>query len=161
MVRAYQTCWDVSSEVREDIKLERSTGWNLARAERSRLCIYLCVHIRLEDQGVKDRRDPITNICDCSTIFVFYIKCEMSRRLCPIPGEDGARSCPRGVKGILEISYPGKWFKHAKAVGKINNEKVTLLFDSGAEISIIDTTFASKIGCVMDESLTQECAGIG
>ena len=39
--------------------------------------------------------------------------------------------------------------------------KATLLFDSGAEILIIDTTFARKVGCVIDESRTQECLGIG
>ena len=36
-----------------------------------------------------------------------------------------------------------------------------MLFDSGAEISIVDTTFARKMGCGMDESRTQECVGIG
>ena len=46
-------------------------------------------------------------------------------------------------------------------MGKINNEKATLLFDSGAEVSIIDTTFARKVGCVIDESQEQECMGIG
>uniref|UniRef100_A0AAV1TXS1 Peptidase A2 domain-containing protein n=1 Tax=Peronospora matthiolae TaxID=2874970 RepID=A0AAV1TXS1_9STRA len=56
---------------------------------------------------------------------------------------------------------PGKWFKQAKAVGKINNEKATLLLDSGAEVSIIDTTFARKVGCNNDESQQQECIGIG
>ena len=35
-----------------------------------------------------------------------------------------------------------------------------MLFD-GAEISIIDTTFARKVGCVIDEIQTQECVGIG
>ena len=46
-------------------------------------------------------------------------------------------------------------------MGKINNDKATLLFDSGAEVSIIDTTFARKGGCVIDESCKQECVGIG
>ena len=46
-------------------------------------------------------------------------------------------------------------------MGKIKNEKATMLFDSGAEILIIDTTFARKVGCVIDESRTQECVGIG
>ena len=36
-----------------------------------------------------------------------------------------------------------------------------MLFDSGAEVSIIDTTFAHKVGCMIDESQTQECVGIG
>ena len=36
-----------------------------------------------------------------------------------------------------------------------------LLFDSGKEISIIDTTFARKVECVIDKSRTQACVGIG
>ena len=36
-----------------------------------------------------------------------------------------------------------------------------MLFDSGAEVSIVDTTFARKVGCVIDESQRQECIGIG
>jgi hypothetical protein len=56
---------------------------------------------------------------------------------------------------------PNKWFRQAKAGGKINNEKATLFFDSGAEVSVIDTTFARKVGCVIDESQKQECVGIG
>ena len=45
--------------------------------------------------------------------------------------------------------------------GEINNEKATLLFDSGYEVSIIDTTFARKAGCVIEESQKQKCVGIG
>ena len=63
-------------------------------------------------------------------------------------------------RGYWKYNTPGKWFKQAKVVGKINNEKATLLFDSGAKISIIDTTFALKVGCVIDESRMQECVGI-
>ena len=36
-----------------------------------------------------------------------------------------------------------------------------MLFDSGAEVSIIDTTFALKVGCMTNENRTQECVGIG
>ena len=36
-----------------------------------------------------------------------------------------------------------------------------MLFDSGAEVSIIDTAFARKFGCVIDDNQTQECVGIG
>ena len=46
-------------------------------------------------------------------------------------------------------------------MGKINNEKATFLFDSRAEVSIVDPTFARKAGCVIDESQKQECVGIG
>ena len=46
-------------------------------------------------------------------------------------------------------------------MGKIEKEKATMFFDSGAEISIIDSTFARKVGCGIDESQTQESVGIG
>ncbi|GMF42371.1 unnamed protein product [Phytophthora fragariaefolia] len=76
------------------------------------------------------------------------------------------------VKMILDISLgesrgywkyhePDKKFKQAKAVGKINNAKATLLFDSGAELSIIDTAFARKVGCYVDNSQTLQCDGVG
>ena len=68
---------------------------------------------------------------------------------------------PGESRGYWKYHAPGKWFKQAKAVGKINNEKATLLFDSGAEVSIIDTAFARKVGCQIDESQRQECVGIG
>ncbi|GMF49756.1 unnamed protein product [Phytophthora fragariaefolia] len=48
-------------------------------------------------------------------------------------------------RGYWKYHVPDKKFKQAKAVGKINNAKATLLFDSGAEVSILDTAFARKI----------------
>ena len=68
---------------------------------------------------------------------------------------------PGESRGYWKYHTPGKWFKQAKDVGEINNEKATMLFDSGAEISIIDTKFARKAGCVIDESRTQECVKVG
>ena len=65
------------------------------------------------------------------------------------------------LRGYWKYQAPGKWIKQAKAVGKINNVKANLLFNSGAEVSIIDTTFARKVGCCIDESQQQECVGIG
>ena len=68
---------------------------------------------------------------------------------------------PGESRGYWKYHAPEKWFRQAKAQGKINNLKATLLFDSGAEVSIIDTTFARKVGCIIDESQKQECVGIG
>ena len=65
------------------------------------------------------------------------------------------------LRGYWKYHTPGKLFKQAKAIGKIITEKVTMLFDSGAEVSMIDTTFAGKVGCMIDKSQTQECVGIG
>ena len=43
----------------------------------------------------------------------------------------------------------------------MNNEKATMILDLRAEISIIDTAFARKVGCVIYENQKQECVGIG
>ncbi|OWY94876.1 LOW QUALITY PROTEIN: hypothetical protein PHMEG_00035271 [Phytophthora megakarya] len=56
---------------------------------------------------------------------------------------------------------PDKWFRQAKIVGKIHNEKAILLLDTGAEVSIVDTAFACKVGCYIDSSQIQDCVGIG
>ncbi|KAE9307715.1 hypothetical protein PF008_g21165 [Phytophthora fragariae] len=64
-------------------------------------------------------------------------------------------------RGYWKYHVPDKKFKQAKAVGKINNEKATLLFDSGAEVSILDIAFARKVGCYVDNSQTLECEGVG
>ena len=36
-----------------------------------------------------------------------------------------------------------------------------MIFDSGADVSIIGTTFARKVGCIIEESQRQESIGIG
>ncbi|KAE8885521.1 hypothetical protein PF003_g30253 [Phytophthora fragariae] len=64
-------------------------------------------------------------------------------------------------RGYWEYHDPDKKFKQAKAEGKINNEKATLLFDSGAEVSILDIAFARKVGCYVDNSQTLECESVG
>ena len=64
-------------------------------------------------------------------------------------------------RGYWKYHTPGKWLKQDKAVGKINNKRATILLDSGAEVSIIDATFARKVGYMIDDSQKQECVGIG
>ena len=68
---------------------------------------------------------------------------------------------PGESRGFWKPHAPGKWFKQAKACGKINNSRADLLFDSGAEVSILDIAFARKAGCQIDTSKKQECVGIG
>ncbi|POM77111.1 Hypothetical protein PHPALM_5556 [Phytophthora palmivora] len=81
-----------------------------------------------------------------------YARSNVVMELDLLPGES---------RGYWKYHAPGKWFKQAKAVGKLNNERATLLFDSGAEVSIVDSTFARKVGCYVDTSQRQECVGIG
>ncbi|POM68045.1 LOW QUALITY PROTEIN: Hypothetical protein PHPALM_15843 [Phytophthora palmivora] len=68
---------------------------------------------------------------------------------------------PGESRGYWKYHVPDKKFKQSKAMGKINNKKATLLFDSGAEVSILDATFARKVGCHIDENQTLECEGVG
>ncbi|OWZ02012.1 hypothetical protein PHMEG_00026508 [Phytophthora megakarya] len=49
-------------------------------------------------------------------------------------------------RGYWKRHSPGKWFRQAKISGKINHERAILLLDTGAEVSILDTTFARRIG---------------
>ena len=56
---------------------------------------------------------------------------------------------------------PEIWFKQALAVVDIKHENVTMPLDSGAEISIMGSSFPRKICCFIDEYRKQECVGIG
>ncbi|OWZ12466.1 hypothetical protein PHMEG_00014367 [Phytophthora megakarya] len=105
--------------------------WNLVRAERSEICIYTFVEKRKTPKVSK----LVGNACKLH------------------------EKCTFAVPNLREDEYsrsdyhaPGKWFKQAKSTAKINNEKTTLLFDSGAEVSIVDSTFARKVGCAIDDS---------
>ncbi|OWZ16533.1 hypothetical protein PHMEG_0009664 [Phytophthora megakarya] len=60
---------------------------------------------------------------------------------------------------LLPGESRGYWKHHSP--GKIHNEKATLLLDTGAEVSIVDTAFARKVGCYIDSSQIQDCVGIG
>ena len=131
------------------------------RAESSKLCIYAFVEKQVKDQEVNDQAEPIANIRNDSTCVPEissverideYTRSVVKMELDLVPGES---------RGYWKYHTPGKWFKQAKAVGKINNEKATMLFDFGAEVSIIDTTFARKVGCMINEIRTQQCVGIG
>ncbi|OWZ22677.1 hypothetical protein PHMEG_0002591 [Phytophthora megakarya] len=53
-------------------------------------------------------------------------------------------------RGYWKRHAPGKWFRQPKISGRINQERVILLLDTDAEVSILDTTFARKVGCHFD-----------
>ena len=82
----------------------------------------------------------------------FFYRKEAVMTLDLLPGES---------RGYWKSYAPEKWFKQAKASGKINNICANLLFDFGAEVSILDIAFARKAGCQIDTSERQECVGIG
>ena len=62
LVRPEQACRDAAREDREDVKLGRSPGLNLVRAERSGLCIIAYVERKKTDRESKQDTDMETNI---------------------------------------------------------------------------------------------------
>ena len=42
------------------------------------------------------------------------------------------------TRGYWKYHSPMKWFRQSKASGKVNNDRANLLFDTGAEISILE-----------------------
>ncbi|OWZ01216.1 Eukaryotic/viral aspartic protease, partial [Phytophthora megakarya] len=82
--------------------------------------------------------------------------------------DEYARETPLGAiglqpgerRGYWKHYAPDKWYKPAKIHGKLNNRKAVLLLNTGADVSILDTTFAREVGCQIDTSVTQECVGI-
>ena len=54
-----------------------------------------------------------------------------------------------------------KHFQQARIRAKILDQQAVVLLDSGAEISIIDLTFARKIRAKIDFSQNLECIGVG
>ncbi|GMF55491.1 unnamed protein product [Phytophthora fragariaefolia] len=67
---------------------------------------------------------------------------------------------PGERRGYWKHYAPQKWYEQAKIRGKLNNCCGVLLLDTGVEVSILDTTFAREIGCVIDTDVTQNCVGI-
>jgi hypothetical protein len=56
---------------------------------------------------------------------------------------------------------PDKHFQQTRIRAKVQDHAAMLLLDSGAEISIIDLTFARKIGARIETRRTLECVGVG
>ena len=63
MACSYQEYRNIARTGREDVKLGSSPGWNLVRAERSRLCINACVERKFAD-GSDDKQNDLHIICD-------------------------------------------------------------------------------------------------
>ncbi|GMF29746.1 unnamed protein product [Phytophthora lilii] len=119
----------------------------------------LCIFVYVEKQSkVSEREGLIDNTYELHgkrTAVMANLGMDVIMSLDLLPGES---------RGYWKYHAPGKWFKQAKAMGKmgkIDNEKADLLFDSGAEVSILDAAFARKVGCYIDESQKQECVGSG
>ncbi|OWZ13203.1 LOW QUALITY PROTEIN: hypothetical protein PHMEG_00013518 [Phytophthora megakarya] len=141
MVRSDSTRRAVPRASGEDIKLERSPGWNPVRAERSKYCIYAYANKATTDRGRKES-DLRGNTCNLHSY---------AANIASLPriGEFG--------RSDAEVALD---LKRGESRG-VNQERAILLLDTGAEVSILDTTFARTVGCHSDTSQGQECVGIG
>ena len=111
---------------------------------------------RPDVDGSEDKQDDRKNKCDSSNCLRSISSVRRHDEHARSPTKMELVLAPGESRGYWKYHTQGKWFKQAKVVGKINNEKTTMLLDSGAEISIVDTAFARKVGCVIDEKLKQE-----
>ncbi|GMF54677.1 unnamed protein product [Phytophthora fragariaefolia] len=74
---------------------------------------------------------------------------------------EGEGDLRKVVAGYWKYHVPDKKFRQAKATGKSINEKAALLFNSGAEVSILVAAFARMVGRYIDNSQELECEGVG
>ena len=151
VVRANQARRNVSARSEENVKLGRSPGWNLARAERSKLCVYAYVEKKKGFHGVKDPVKPIINTREFCLVVcsVTSVNCvDVNARL-PIRME--LDIAPGESQGYSKFPHTGKIIQGGKGHGQDQQRRATMLFDSGVEVSIIDTTFGRRVGCMIDD----------
>ncbi|POM75586.1 LOW QUALITY PROTEIN: Hypothetical protein PHPALM_7295 [Phytophthora palmivora] len=150
MVQPYQARRHVARDCGENVKLERSPVWKP-------LLHYAYVE-KQSEATVNQLIDPIDNTCDLlekSTATVSslrqideYARSSVMMALEISPGES---------RGYWKYHVPDKKLKQSKAMGKINNKKATLTVAPMYPywMSILDATFARKVGCHIDESQTK------
>ncbi|EGZ05050.1 Eukaryotic/viral aspartic protease, active site, partial [Phytophthora sojae] len=88
------------------------------------------------------------------------VRCTTHVEFAREPPLDEIELQPGERRGYWKHYSPHKWYKQAKIHGTLNNRRAVLLLDTGAEVSILDTTFAREEGCLIDTEITQECVGI-
>ncbi|GMF33732.1 unnamed protein product [Phytophthora fragariaefolia] len=150
---------------RHYVKLDRSLGWKPVRDERS-VSVYAFVTKKSRDVVSGNSAAPNDNTCEsklvrttqtgASQVATLRFADEYARE--PLLGAIDLQ--PGERREYWKHYAPQKWFKQAKIHGKLNNRRGVLLLDTGAEVSILDTTFAREIGCLIDTDVTQNCVGI-
>ncbi|OWZ08364.1 LOW QUALITY PROTEIN: hypothetical protein PHMEG_00019103 [Phytophthora megakarya] len=118
-------------------------------------CIYAYVNKATTDRGRKES-DIRGNTCNLHSYTAEIASLpqisEFSRSNTEISKEESPED--------METSSPGEMVLTSQDLGQDQSrERAILLLDTGAEVSILDTTFARKVGCNIDTS--QECVGIG
>ena len=120
LITSTQGCCPTS---REDDKSGRSPGWNLVRAERSRLCVYAFVQRKGVD-GSEDKQDDWQNTCDFSNCLSSISSVRIHDEYSRSPTKIELVLAPGGSRGYWKYYTPGKGFKQAKVAGKILTKRI-------------------------------------
>jgi hypothetical protein len=166
VVRSEETLRIVTPSRGEAVKLDRSLVWKPVQDERS-VSVFAFVTKGHSTVAHSDDTPRLDNIHESNpkrgptrkTPYVLSVRSQ---------ADEYARTPPAEVvnldsgerRGYWKYYAPDKWHRQAKIHGKLNNRRAILLLDSGAEVSILDTTFAREVGCRIDTSVMQECVGI-
>ena len=131
------------------VKLERSSAAGLIRDERvpeKQVCVYAYV-------VSKDVCSPNhnTRTTDSEPQQDEFERKKVIQRLVLHPGER---------RGYWR-HYAQNNYKQTIVPALIDDCHARVLLDSGAEVSILDSDFARKIGVVVDATEQLECAGVG
>ena len=146
---------------RRRYKLGRLPVQNLVRAERSRVCIYAFIERKEVDNSGNILTGRTFSACGLDSSCFLQLQVRGDRTKTHDHPPRWSSSCLLENHVVVGSIIPQTSSSERPRLGKNNNEKAILLFDSRAEFSIIDTTFARKAGCVIGESQKQECVGIG
>ncbi|POM73244.1 LOW QUALITY PROTEIN: Hypothetical protein PHPALM_9923 [Phytophthora palmivora] len=121
-------------------------------------CIYAYVE-KQSEATVNQLIDPIDNTCD---LLEKSTAIESSLRQI----DEYARSSvmvvleisPWGIVGLLKVSCPGQVVQAIETYGADQQQKSNFAMTG---VSILDATFARKVGCHIDKSQTLKCEGVG
>ncbi|POM57476.1 LOW QUALITY PROTEIN: Hypothetical protein PHPALM_38008, partial [Phytophthora palmivora] len=142
----------------KEVKLGCSPSLKPVRDERSSYCIYAYVE-KQSEATVNQLIDPIDNTCD-------FLEKSMATVSSLRQIDEYARSSvmmaleisPEELRDYWKYHVPDKKFKQSKLWGRSTTKKQLCYL---TVVSILDATFARKVGCHIDESQTLDCEGVG
>ena len=157
VVCTYKVCWNSSAQGEG---IGRSPGWNVARAESSRPCIYTYVE---KERKIAKLTITLYRLLIHANFPQLFVQFQASNELTNTP------DLPQAWRSILSrvnredtgsTTHQESGLSKQKSWEKLKNEKANMLFDSRAEVSITDTTFSRDVSCMIDQIHNQECVGI-
>ena len=118
VVHDHEECWNVFAQGGGDVKLGRSPGWNLERAERSWLWTYAFVEGLQKDQEINDQIDPIANILSDFTLVSSIASVKRVNEYARSHVKIDLDFAPEEITRVLEIPYSRKMLQTSKSDGQ-------------------------------------------